>query len=85
MFDPLVRTLLNMKAVLAVKYLSEKEIVRARRTCYQGRLPRKGSNLEFTVTHGKPNYEERQFIKKLKKAGEPFPVKKIQLKFPKGS
>jgi hypothetical protein len=33
----------------------------------------------FTI--GKPNYEEREFIKKCKKAGEPFPVKKIQVKF----
>lgn len=35
----------------------------------------------FIVTHGRPNYEEREFIKLAKKAGEPFPIKKIQLKF----
>jgi hypothetical protein len=33
-----------------------------------------------TPTIGIPNYL-REFIRKCKKAGEPFPVKKIQLKF----
>lgn len=36
---------------------------------------------EFVVTFGKPNYAERAFIRKCKLAGEPFPVRKIQLKF----
>lgn len=35
----------------------------------------------FIVTMGRPNYEEREFIKLAKKAGESFPIKKIQLKF----
>lgn len=34
----------------------------------------------FIVTHGRPNYLEREFIKLAKKAGEPFPIKQIQLK-----
>ncbi len=33
--------------------------------------------------HGK--CDARQFIKICKKAGEPFPVKKIQLKFPQST
>ena len=32
------------------------------------------------VTLGRPNYAEREFIKKAKKAGEPFPVRKGQLR-----
>lgn len=32
------------------------------------------------VTWGKPNYAEREFIKNCLAAGEPFPVKKVQLK-----
>lgn len=39
------------------------------------------SRLQMVVTVGKPNYAEREFIKLAKKAGEPFPIKKIQLKF----
>jgi len=35
----------------------------------------------MVLTIGRPNYAEREFIKLCKKAGEPFPVKKMQLKF----
>lgn len=35
---------------------------------------------EFIVSMGTPNFAERRFIKQCNKAGEPFPVKKIQLK-----
>lgn len=34
----------------------------------------------FVLTVGKPNYQEKKFIKLCKKAGEPFPIKKLQLK-----
>ena len=34
------------------------------------------------LTCGKPNFAERAFVKKAVKAGEPFPVRKVQLKFP---
>lgn len=33
----------------------------------------------FVVTVGQPNWRERKFIKLAKRAGEPFPIKKIQL------
>ena len=43
---------------------------------------RKNANaVYFAVSYGVPNYEERIFIKACKRAGEPFPVKKVQLKF----
>ena len=35
----------------------------------------------FLFTLGRPNYTERDFIKKCLKAGEPFPVKKLQLQY----
>lgn len=35
----------------------------------------------IVLTYGKPNYKEREFIKLCKKAGEKFPVKKIQIKY----
>lgn len=43
---------------------------------------RKGQRMETVlVTVGAPNYEERAFIRACKKAGETFPVRKVQLKF----
>lgn len=79
MYDQIIETLVATKAIKATKYISEKEIIRATRTRYGKTFSR--GNLELTVTRGKPNYAEREFIKSCKKAGEPFPVKKIQLKF----
>ncbi len=64
--------------VRATKYISPTLIVRGVRT----RVGKKilSGNIEVTLTIGKPNYLERDFIKLCKKAGEPFPVKKVQLK-----
>lgn len=36
---------------------------------------------EIMLTIGRPNFAEREFIRDCQKAGEPFPVRKIQLKF----
>lgn len=66
--DPNVKT--------ATKYLSEKLTVKATR-----RHPTFKHAEEMVITQNRPNYAERLFIKACKKAGEPFPVKKVQLKF----
>lgn len=66
----------------ATKFVDRNFVVRATRKLIAGRLPRKGYNVEITLTFGRPNYRERQFIKACVKAGEPFPVKKVQIKFP---
>jgi len=60
---------------------SEKLVVKATK---RGK-PRKNENhIEIVLTIGRPNYAERKFIKLCKKAGEPFPVKKMQFKlYPK--
>lgn len=61
----------------ATKYLDAKRTIR-------GTLigkPRKGApRVTLAISIGKPNYKERFFIKDCLKAGEPFPVKKVQLK-----
>jgi hypothetical protein len=77
-----ISALLGSSARSATKYVSDKLTIRASRKLYKGKLPRKGSNEEIILTIGRPNYEARQFIKMCKKAGESFPVKKIQLKYP---
>lgn len=42
------------------------------------------NHAEMVLTIGRPNYAEREFIRLCKKAGEPFPVKKMQIKlYPK--
>lgn len=75
----LIETLLTTGAHTATKYLSDKRTAKATRRLYNGKPIRR--QLQFVVTVGPPNYAEREFIKKCKKAGEPLPVKKIQLKF----
>jgi len=64
----------------AIKYIDERTVVKA--TLY-GKRSGHDNGLDVRVTFGAPNYAERKFIKLCKKAGEPFPVKKIQLKFAK--
>lgn len=78
-FHELTDALLTTGAYKATKYLTAKEVAKATRRRYGGKVAKRGP-LEILFTMGKPNYEEREFIKKCKKAGEPFPVKKVQLK-----
>ncbi len=74
--------LLSEGAIRATKYLSERETVVAQRITYGGRIDKRERRTTIVVTFGEPNFKARDFIKKCKRAGEPFPVKKIQFKFP---
>lgn len=70
--DVLTRT----SAKRATVFISPRLIVRATR--------RHPKAMEFVLKIGKPNYLERDFVKMCKKAGEPLPVKKVQIKhYPK--
>lgn len=69
----------NPDARTATKYLSETQVVRATKRRIKGKLP-KGS-IDLVVTSGRPNFVARRYIKALKRAGEPFPVKKVHLSF----
>lgn len=63
---------------MATKVLEPKLVVRlTRRLKYSKRNQRN----EYVLTIGKPNHLEREFIKACIKAKEPFPVKKVQIKF----
>ncbi len=79
-FSELAECILMDGAYKATKYLSPTLTIKATRKRYKGKFL-KGHAIEIVFSVGKPNYEEREFIKKCKKAGEPFPVKKIQLKY----
>lgn len=72
--------LLESSAIKATKYLSEKLTVKG---TFRGRVTARARTAEILFTVGAPNYAEREFIKQCRKAGEPFPVKKVQLKFAK--
>ena len=77
-----VNTVLEIRNVhCAVKYFSEKEVISATRRIYNGKIDRRDKSVEILVKIGKPNYIQCEFIKKCKKVGEPFPVKKIQIKY----
>jgi len=76
-FAALTEIVLEGGAKRATKYISEKLTVKA--------TVRSKSKLhtELVFTIGRPNYAEREFIKACKRAGESFPVKKVQIQWPK--
>ena len=78
-----VDILISTEAKSAVKYLNDKLTIKASRKLFRGKIDKRNTIIQIVLTIGKPNYEAREFIKKCKKAGEPFPVKKVQLKFTK--
>ena len=77
-----IEALLRAKGIKATKYLAPNLIVRAVRPTYKfnNKRPDYSGKVELVLTIGRPNYIEREFVKVLKKAKEPFPVKKVILK-----
>lgn len=75
------------KAYRVTKYISEKLTVKVSLPRYKANknkpAPKTYGKFQGTIVIGRPNYEQRQFIKLCKKAGEKFPVKKVQLKLTK--
>ena len=80
-FNQVVEALLETGAAQAVKYVSVNETIQATRIRYGGG-GRRRAPIEIRVTGGRPNYLARRFIKACRRAGEPFPVKRIQLRYP---
>jgi len=69
--------LLALGSRKATKYISPTEVIKG--TCRH--RPRRGQrSVEIVLTIGKPNWGERQFIAAAKKAEEPFPIRRVQLK-----
>jgi uncharacterized Fe-S cluster-containing MiaB family protein len=66
---------------VATTFLSEKRVVRATRKRYRGRLQQREDEIDIVLTVGRPNFVARERIKLLKRAGEPFPVRKVHLQF----
>ena len=76
--EKISEALLNPEVRKATFYASPKFTVKATRRHKYGK---RATREEVILTYGVPNYAERAFIKLCKKAGEPFPVKEVQLKF----
>lgn len=76
-FTDLIQLVLVHGARKATKYVSPKEVIKA---TFQGKRDKRATHNTVLITVGAPNYAERKFIKLAKKAFEPFPIKKIQLR-----
>ncbi len=68
----------NHKARQAIKFLAPQFIVKATR---RFKPDKRSYHEEIIITIGKPNYRERKFIRQCLRAKEPFPIKKIKLKW----
>jgi len=80
-FSELVEVLLDCEARRVTKYYDDKTVVSATRKTFQGKIYKKNRITEIIFKLGSPNFLEREFIRKCKKVNEPFPVKKIQIKY----
>lgn len=62
----------------ATKYLSPTRVITITRV---GRFVPRVAHGDYRLKVGMPNYREREFIKLALKAGEKFPIRKVQLQF----
>lgn len=70
-FVPLIEAVLT-GVKRATYFISPKEVVKATFHGKRTRCPQR----HVVITVGAPNYEERQFIKKVKKEGMKFPIRR---------
>jgi len=80
-FGDLAEAILQAGAIQAVKYYSPKLRVKASRRLIGGKIDKRYKGVEILFTVGPPNYAERRFVRQAEKAKEPFPIKKLQLKW----
>lgn len=74
-----VEALIITESYKATKFVNPKLVVNATRRLFMKKI-NKRENIDIVLKIGRPNYDEREFIKVAQKANEPFPIKKIQLK-----
>lgn len=79
-YNDVFKAILAVNVIQATKYISPKLILRLTKTRVGKKMPHFNDNISCTLTIGRPNFLEREFIKLCKEAGEPFPVKRVQLK-----
>lgn len=76
----LVERILIDGAYKAVKFIDDKLTVKATRKRYNGKVVKNEKQIQILLTIGKPNYEEREALKKAKKENI---VLTIRTKLPK--
>lgn len=76
-FNKVVEGLLRSDDYQVTKFLSDREVIRATR---RHKPSKRHTRIELVLTVGAPNYRERKFIKLCRRAGEPFPVKRLQFR-----
>jgi hypothetical protein len=83
-FAELAECILVDGAYKATKYINEKLTIKATRKRYKGKIMNgRVHPIEILFTVGKPNYEEREVIKRNMRAGMSFPCNHISEKFSK--
>ncbi len=78
-YQEVFREIIRSEVKKATKYIGQELIIRVTKKTFDNNANNKG-NMQITMTIGKPNYQEREFIKKCLIVNEPFPVKKVQVK-----
>lgn len=73
-----VESVLESGARSATVFQHPKLIARA---TLQFKLDKRNSRTTILLTVGSPNYRERAFVKEALKAGEPFPIRNVQLRW----
>lgn len=76
-FAKVMSTLITSGVKSVTRYVSPKLVVRA---TWRHKPKASRTREEAVVTFGTPNYLETAFAKAAVKAGEPFPIKKLQLR-----
>lgn len=61
----------------ATKYITPRFTVKA---THQHKSRKNARSITLLLTLGQPNYAEREFIKKARKAGLSYPIRKVQVK-----
>ncbi len=77
----LVECILVGGSYKSTKYLNEKLTVKATRKRYGGKILKRMKTVDIILTIGKPNYEEREFIKRWKFGDGKFPINGIVSKY----
>lgn len=70
MYDTIINTLIDNNFIKATKFISKDKIIRATRTRYGGKFSK--GNIEITLSIGRPNFAEREYIKKNKEQKFPY-------------
>lgn len=75
-FAIVLNTLIQSDAKTAVKYLTPKLCVKA---TWHNKPSNRNRSEQAIVTYGAPGYRQQKFVDAALAAGEPFPIKKVQL------